>query len=831
MKCSTKVCSLSVKFAAIAATFITSGLYAQDECTTAVVATAGVPVAFSTTTATPSANIPTDALCAGTYLNWLATQNDVWFSFTATEGGTLSFDTCDVASYDTSMALYSGTCANLIACNGDGIGQVGCQAYWSRITDITCAAGDLFYIRIGGYEGAVGAGYLNVTFTASTAGCVGATGACNVAHGGLGCDNATCCAAICLINPLCCELGWDSACASQAITDCGYYYCPVVAGAPVNDCATNATVVPSYDSVQLFNTVNATTDGPDHPTGCSSGSAFFDKDIWWKVTPIANGTMTISSCGSSSYDNKLAVYDMGTNPATFNFDQLEAAVVFCNDDGPGGTCMLTDGSFPYASETSGGVQLGHTYLVRMGSYTIGDFGSGEARFTLPVACELASGSVNEGEGCGSAFNDGCNAAGETESVSMGSTVAGTFWADADTRDTDFYSFVVAVDSQVTVSVKAARLTTVFILSGDMTVAACAGVSILSTGTGSCPNSASICLNPGTYYAFVADAGFTGNPCGSGAFNNYSMEITAAPAVCAILVSGAGAVNGVCAAPGPNTIETDGTNPITVTQGLVACGVNPAAPNCSGGGTVANVYVRSIPAGAVTGDISCLNFGVFSVKRAVNGAACASFYSDIPLPSTIKLYRDLDGGAPRWPTANGGVDGNDLDLINSQAVKCAGGVYLATLNYSQPICVEEHVGYNLVVVMDNVSLYDGLGEGVPAASGYGIRAAGNTPAGTTSSNTYFSAPGCGLGLTAYGLTQSFGATFLAHWVVQVNGDNAAGCSAPACPGDFNGDGVRNGADLTTLLSGWGGPGGDINGDGTTNGADLTALLSGWGTCPN
>ena len=57
------------------------------------------------------------------------------------------------------------------------------------------------------------------------------------------------------------------------------------------------------------------------------------------------------------------------------------------------------------------------------------------------------------------------------------------------------------------------------------------------------------------------------------------------------------------------------------------------------------------------------------------------------------------------------------------------------------------------------------------------------------------------------------------------------STPACPGDFNSDGIRNGADLTTLLSGWGGPGGDINGDGTTNGADLTALLSGWGTCPN
>ena len=53
----------------------------------------------------------------------------------------------------------------------------------------------------------------------------------------------------------------------------------------------------------------------------------------------------------------------------------------------------------------------------------------------------------------------------------------------------------------------------------------------------------------------------------------------------------------------------------------------------------------------------------------------------------------------------------------------------------------------------------------------------------------------------------------------------------CPGDYNGDGIRDGADLAVLLSGWATAGSDINGDGTTNGADLTVLLSGWGTCPH
>ncbi|MFO0873015.1 MAG: hypothetical protein U0575_03470 [Phycisphaerales bacterium] len=51
----------------------------------------------------------------------------------------------------------------------------------------------------------------------------------------------------------------------------------------------------------------------------------------------------------------------------------------------------------------------------------------------------------------------------------------------------------------------------------------------------------------------------------------------------------------------------------------------------------------------------------------------------------------------------------------------------------------------------------------------------------------------------------------------------------CPGDFDGNGVIDGADLGVLLSGWGQPGTDLTGDGTTNGADLGVLLAAWGPC--
>ena len=108
---------------AFAPTFITSGASAQlgggDECASAVVIAADTATNFDTTTATASADIPTDALCSGTYLNWVATCKDVWFKFTATGPGTADFSTCATATYDTSLALYKGDCATLVACNGD----------------------------------------------------------------------------------------------------------------------------------------------------------------------------------------------------------------------------------------------------------------------------------------------------------------------------------------------------------------------------------------------------------------------------------------------------------------------------------------------------------------------------------------------------------------------------------------------------------------------------------------------------------------------------------------------------------------------------------------
>ena len=58
------------------------------------------------------------------------------------------------------------------------------------------------------------------------------------------------------------------------------------------------------------------------------------------------------------------------------------------------------------------------------------------------------------------------------------------------------------------------------------------------------------------------------------------------------------------------------------------------------------------------------------------------------------------------------------------------------------------------------------------------------------------------------------------------------SAP-CPGDIDGSGTVNGADLASLLSAWGtceGCAADLDADGRVDGEDLARLLTVWGACP-
>ena len=132
---------------------------AGDECKFSTSAYLGEN-SFETNTATPSSPEPDDSQCSGTYMSW-DNSKDVWLAWIAEFSGTAHFTTCDSSSYDTSMALYEGSCDNQVTCNGDGNGDNGCQSYYSAF-DFNVSEGTTYYIRIGGWNGATGSGTLTI---------------------------------------------------------------------------------------------------------------------------------------------------------------------------------------------------------------------------------------------------------------------------------------------------------------------------------------------------------------------------------------------------------------------------------------------------------------------------------------------------------------------------------------------------------------------------------------------------------------------------------------------------------------------------------------------
>ncbi|MDG2291841.1 MAG: hypothetical protein P8L37_04210 [Phycisphaerales bacterium] len=79
--------------------------------------------------------------------------NDLWFRYVATCDGELTASTCDLAGYDTDMAVYAdaGICppvdSDLLACNDDAD---GCSGYTSEVV-AQVTEGQPYLIRVGGW--------------------------------------------------------------------------------------------------------------------------------------------------------------------------------------------------------------------------------------------------------------------------------------------------------------------------------------------------------------------------------------------------------------------------------------------------------------------------------------------------------------------------------------------------------------------------------------------------------------------------------------------------------------------------------------------------------
>jgi hypothetical protein len=140
-------------------------------------------------------------------------------------------------------------------------------------------------------------------------------------------------------------------------------------------------------------------------------------------------------------------------------------------------------------------------------------------------CAVAWDTICAGEAA-SLCGDLCAIAGfNYEPITPGVPKCGTFWADGNIRDTDWYSFTVGgADAQnVTLSLNANFNAALALLDKNCPP----GIFVFTGFQFPCGASVTFCLNPGDYAAFVAPNSFAGNPCGSGN-NDYVATLTVGP---------------------------------------------------------------------------------------------------------------------------------------------------------------------------------------------------------------------------------------------------------------------------------------------------------------
>ncbi len=98
-----------------------------------------------------------------------AVYKGVWFKYTATTTGTVTFSTCSGTSWDSYLRVYSGTCAALV-CMGSNDDNSGCTANtFSSIVTIDATTGSTYYILLTGYNtSAYGAYTISATCSCAT---------------------------------------------------------------------------------------------------------------------------------------------------------------------------------------------------------------------------------------------------------------------------------------------------------------------------------------------------------------------------------------------------------------------------------------------------------------------------------------------------------------------------------------------------------------------------------------------------------------------------------------------------------------------------------------
>ena len=331
---------------------------------------------------------------------------DVWFLYTPTTSGNVAIETCNGGGLndDTVLIVYDGLAgcptagAACLASADDNCANVaGGAAFMSQVT-LDVIAGESYYVQVGGWNGAVGDGILNINFTTAEIcddgidndvdgltdcfdpDCVGApncfegdTATCgdgidNDGDGFVDCADGDC-AGIGSCGVEICDDGIDND--GDGLIDCfdsqdcplGSVFCPI----SDNDDCLGAEIIaingPGTYTANMDSTL-ATPSGLPAPTVPCNVLGAIDNDIWYSITPDQDMTWEIHTCDINSWDTDLIVYE--------GSDCTLLTDIACDGDGAG----LTGCQGFYSRIV--GLQLfaGVEYKIRVGSWGAGASGQG-----------------------------------------------------------------------------------------------------------------------------------------------------------------------------------------------------------------------------------------------------------------------------------------------------------------------------------------------------------------------------------------------------------------------------------------------------------------------
>ena len=271
--------------------------------------------------------------------------------------------------------------------------------------------------------------------------------------------------------------------------------------------------------------------------------------------------------------------------------------------------------------------------------------------TCPVDCSSAN--AQEDEFCGDDTNGGCNSGGTLFTpAALGDIICGNYWADANTRDTDWYEFTLAENTVVNVSLVGSA--SIGSALGLLDANCPPGVLAFATSTpGDCTplEINGTCLVAGTYRIFVGAANFNGVPCDLQA--SYLLSIIDTGETCT----------------GPENDECAGALPIGIgdtsfdTSGSIS---NTNIPDCNFFGSTTwnkDLWYSFTPDVDGLYRLTTCGQADFDTKIAVfdgcggnvvgcndDGAGCPGFTSDLLVPMTAgTAYKITIGG---FGTASG-----------------------------------------------------------------------------------------------------------------------------------------------------------------------------------